>query len=589
MKPFFLLVAVFVVAVAPAVVLRLVALNPSRRAAIKAGVRQWLARNWVRVEESSLGSAMIRQPTAATLAIYAAGAVVSIITAFHAPFGEPLTDLFHEGEYLAPRLALTAPGADLPLLIHGYLNYLPSQFAEALCGPDAVVACTRAANANLTALASFAFFGCGLALARSRTDVVRVMLSVTAILVLINGRLTDTVSLQQGSPAVRDLTLLAELWCFLSIPGRSHRGADLLASLAGLIAGLGVFWAYNRGVVGVLTIGVWSVASIVCGRRLTQCLAPVAGLLLGLLAGALLDPEMWLQHARNMAYWVMNSGIWRFSLSPQTIAFNSPFYVVVGAGALLGLYGAYQIALRIERRGELPVTLALTAIVFLVIQQAANRGDGAHRMFIVPWLFLLAVQMFNIVRAPPESQPSWFRVAGRHAPVALAALGLFLIDFYASVSVTRPMIVNAANNLQAMAIRMPTDAALTPKSTAQVVRVLKAGALPCTYTFNNAGAFYHLTHIRPCSSVMYPVYASPRAEQTVIADLERARPAIVVGLSSDWFSAIDKKSMKQRTPKLAAWLEGNYPVVERIGGTEIRRPAKRIAGAEPPATGIPHS
>jgi len=92
--------------------------------------------------------------------------VVAITTSFHAWVGEPLVDLFQEGEYLAPRLFF--PAGDHPLLIHGYIDYLPSMGAVAACGTPSAVACTRAVNAGCTMLAASAFLFCALSLGGSR-------------------------------------------------------------------------------------------------------------------------------------------------------------------------------------------------------------------------------------------------------------------------------------------------------------------------------------------------------------------------------------------------------------------------------------
>jgi hypothetical protein len=526
-----------------------------------------------------VADALSREGVLVRLAVFGIAAVASILVAFHIPFAEPLTDLFEEGEYLAPRLFFASGAGGLPLLIHGYINYLPAEWALGLCGPDRVIACTRAVNTGFTALAAFGFVGCSVALARSREALFFSLFGALAILLLIDGRMYDTVSLQQGTSSVRDAWLLIEVWCLLATAGRAGRSADLLAAAAGLVAGGSLFWAYNRGLIGVLVVPLYAATAWWSGRGLRHAAAPLAGLVAGTGLAMLAEPAMWWQHLSNVGYWAQNAAIWALPFSWKQTLYNSSFYPVVAAVLVFGAWRVWQLAFGRASRAELPLTAVLLAVVGLISQQAWRRGDSMHLMFVMPWLFLLGLQLANGLAAGDRApDPTWRALVRRQAPLLAGLLGILFLDFHINVSVTRPLVTRTAANLVSLVHGLPVDRALISPGAQAVAASLRASDPGCTYVLNNAGAYYHLADRRPCSPVMYPIYASPTAERRVIADLARTSPALIVGTSDEWFSSIDQRPLAGRTPLLARWIEVHYPVVRCIGSTELRRRAANVRG-----------
>ncbi|MDB5673017.1 MAG: hypothetical protein JWO25_3976 [Alphaproteobacteria bacterium] len=512
--------------------------------------------------------------------IFAVVGFIAFLTAFHAPLDLPIKDLFHEGEYLAPRLLIV--GAMKPLLIHGQINYLPAQLAASMCGPDHIVICTRATNSILAVAATLLLFACAFATARSREALLFVGLAVSGFLLTIDGRLFSTVGMHQGSPSVRDVALLAILWCLMSVPGRRRAVADLLGGAAGLIAGLSCFWAYNRGLIGVAIIPLYCVASLIAGRGARHALFPLLGLGVGLVGAVALEPDMARQHVANIVYWARHGDIWRYDASLDRITTNIPFYLILLSLIAVALRRAWRLWRAKEGREELPILLVLIATVAMVAQQSSNRDDTTHLMWVVPWALLLILKLVESVYTWPESGDGWARIASRHSLLGGSLAGLLLLDFFGTVSYTKPMLASSFRNLGLFVVGLPSDSDLMPPSLAQIVHALRGSGQSCTYVFNNGGAIYHLAGQRPCSSIIYPVYASPDSQARVIADLAKARPLLVVGLSEENFSHIDDRTLAMRTPLIAAWMERHYPIVARFDGTELRGivpPVARVAAA----------
>lgn len=180
------------------------------------------------------------------------------------PITTPLVDPFHEGEYLSTRM-LIGTGMPAPLMIHGSMDYVPANLAALVFGSDQLIAGTRLMNLLFAQFAAFAFFGALLTLARNRGEALMVMLIGMLVLFWVDERAQTIVALQQGSPATRDLALMAGLWALLAATATTGVKADRLAGLAGLIAGIGWAWAYNRGVILLAAIPVYAVGAHLAG------------------------------------------------------------------------------------------------------------------------------------------------------------------------------------------------------------------------------------------------------------------------------------------------------------------------------------
>lgn len=500
-------------------------------------------------------------------------AALAILTSFHAPLAEQLADPFHEGEYLSTRL-LFGPGTAPPLLIHGYMDYAPARMAQWLFGPDRVVAGTRLLNMALGTLAAFAFFGCLLQLPRNRSERLGAVLFGSAVLVGINARMGSVVALHQGSPAVRDVLLLAEVWCLL-VAARGERNAGLFAGVAGLIAGLGLFWAYNRGIAGVLALPAYGLATAYAGRGWRQTGWLAAGFAVGAVVCFAAEPVMWPRHMANILYWQRHGAIWHKPFGPFEIAQNLPFFLLGVAVLATGCHALWRCRHDPARAVRVVRLAVLLVVAGLAYQSSFNRADAVHLNFAVPALTLLAFAIWGALA--PEPQQGDRRDGRRamlraNAPFAAILAGLLLIGTVPGRSGFLVLALDGTrDNILALLHGLPRDTAITEPRLLAVARALRQGGGRCTYVFDNSGALYHLSGLPACSSVMLPVYAADEAEAWVIAQLADARPPLVVGRSDLWSDAIDRRGLADRTPALHQWLLANYHRERTIEGIELWR------------------
>src|SRR5690349_20952941 len=71
---------------------------------------------------------------------------VVVLAVLQMPLATPVTDLFHEGEYLGSAGPLAAAPAGFRLLTHGWLDIMPAWIAGLLMPADRLIVGTRLVN-----------------------------------------------------------------------------------------------------------------------------------------------------------------------------------------------------------------------------------------------------------------------------------------------------------------------------------------------------------------------------------------------------------------------------------------------------------
>ncbi len=487
------------------------------------------------------------------------------------PIAAPLVDPFHEGEYLSTRMLLE-PGLRAPLMIHGAMDYVPANLAALIFGSDHLIAGTRLLNLIFAQLAAFCFIGALVTLARNRGEAVVLMLIALLVLFWVDARAQTVVTLQQGSPATRDLPLMAGLWALLAASAATGARANRLAMLAGLIAGIGWAWAYNRGVILLAAIPVFALGAHFAGKSRRHLLWLGSGLIAGLAINALAEGGVWFQHFRNALYWQQHQSVWSGPVPLSLTARNLPFYAfgaVIGLAGLRAIWLAWRSA---DRRAGLPVLLVLGLAAGGNYLAMFNRPDPPHLMFALPWLTLLGAAAWQAL-SPPPTADTWRGVFKRHAALLAVMAATLIVDVSAATGTgtTRPVLQGLGRNAITLLHGLPRDAVLVDPKIARAATALASGGHRCTYVFDNSGAFYFLSGLRPCSPIMLPIYATPGNEAQVIADLERNAPPLVIGRSTYWTDHIDDRSVAERTPMINQWFEKHYRIEQTIDGIEMRR------------------
>lgn len=475
-------------------------------------------------------------------------------------FGAPVTDLFHEGEYFSSALSVAhADRYGFPVLVHGLLNYLPFEWASAVCGPDRSFACTRAINTFVVMCAMLAYLVCVWLLVGKRRNLwLASVIGVIALFLVINGRTPNLVYLHQGAPGIRDVLLFWELALLMVASGGARR-ALVLAALAGagMVAAAGLFWAYNRGLIGIGLLGTYMAVRLVARRELSGPLAAGAGLAAGMGALYLTDPVAFAAHFSNILYWATHGALWYLP--------GSLFAKAVFLGLGLGLTAWVTLLLLRMRppapQMEIGVVLLVQMLAFL--QVAQGRPDGVHFAFGLPAMLLLGLFALRL------KAPSWVGTPGGAPLILTTLLLLILLDMNAPSPTLQPAVRQAARNFRALATGMPLNTQLFGPRERLAAQVL-AQAGPCTYTLEGSGVLYALSGRPACSPFLYPAYVGPEDEMRLIAQLAQARPDALLVASRRWSMFVDDRTPSQRVPRVVQWIGRHYSHQYRIGDFVIR-------------------
>ena len=490
--------------------------------------------------------------------------LLGALTTFHVPLAQPLEDAFQEGEYAAfGFLAQTQPGFRMPVLIHGQLDVLPSRAAALLCRAEAQMVCVRGINMGLQFVAVVLFIAllAGLAGLGSVLAVVAGGPAV-AMLWLYNGPTERIADAHQGTPSLRDLFVLAGLLVMARLCRRIDRGdgAGLAAGLVGLgvLAAVGQFWAYNRGLALDVVVGVFTLGLCLVRRSVRPITWVIAGGVAGLVAVVMLG-GMGLVEATlfDIGYWSRNGGMWHLPLVPVVA-------VPVGLLALFVLARGWPVAVAAYRAGRAGrgLMLAVLAVVFaLYIAQSFNRPDLLHVRWVM-WPAALLLAMVIRAWAAPMLPAVAHRDAMRLATLLLVAGAA--IEFYGDSSILRFALAGLGENIAAAGRPAPSDRDLAGPDLARVADVVAASG-GCTFAANNAGIVHLLSRRPPCSRFAFGIYVAADQQDAVIAELEAARPGVILWESAAWWSHIDQRDFPARAPVLAGWITAHYPVRTVIG------------------------
>lgn len=490
---------------------------------------------------------------------------LAFLATMHVPADTPARDAFHEGEYLSAWvLPFTAQQGVMPRLIHGGMDHIPARAVAAACDPARQIACIRWANAGITWLASVLFLLTAWLIVQPLKPALAAaaLLPAMSLVLFVNGSATNAVDLQQGAPAVRDLAVLGVLlpliaWCRRQ-EGDRQAGpwlAPWLPAVAGAIAGLGWFWAYNRGTIALIAVATAATAPLVLRRDVRGLLAAASGIAFGLLVvevsgvyGSIAG------NLDNLAYWGRHRDLY-------ATTWDTPTWVLVAPAALLlaaTLTASTILAWSSLRRGHMAdavIISLLSLVTLLYVAQTVARPDRPHLAWALCPVMLLVTALLAVVF---RSSATMSRPA-----IAVAIMTAVAVTFFyghgGPARVALALVRSLAMPWRFTNMVVPADTDLADPGLREAASAIRAETPACTMAMTNEGLLYLLAATPPCSRFAFPVHIGRDYQQEVIEELRRRAPPVILFDSPFWASRIDGLSLAERTPELAAWLLDAYP------------------------------
>ncbi len=511
-------------------------------------------------------SLIIRKPQFELWALRVLAILFVLVVCFRVPIGTALLEGFHEGEYLSSRFYFG--GIDIsPIMIHGVMDVLPSMWAIDLFGLDRAASGTRVFNALFGVASCLIFIFLFSECSSNRLSRGLLIVGGMVIITISYMRREEIFKMQQGGPAIRDFFLLLVLALFFAASKFGPPARNFLAGIAGAVAGLFVFWSYNRGVAGVAAVACYAMILTICDRSIRNSRWPLAGLLLGLTVKWELNMEESAIHIRSIIYWQQHQGIWRMIETHWRVVGLTLVCVAAICVAVVAAIYLLRGAIRQGARDRDPAVLAaLVGTASLVLVSSLNRLDMDHITMALPYATLAGA--FGLSAVARSRFPSSPIVAPpqRRLVVLIIIIACLLVSFQAWKSRD-----GIAPNLRLLSTGLPLDRRLVDADVLKVADILRESGGSCTYALDNRGLFNHLSGLPPCSAFLVPVYAAPDVEKALIDDIAKRNPNVIVFWSNYWSNSLNGIDQTQRTPLLFDWVKRNYEPLTQVGDIELVR------------------
>jgi len=499
-----------------------------------------------------------------------------------------LVDSFHYGEFFAATVGMFVD-VNLPfhpLTIHGALDFIPGLFAEHMWGAENYFLPTFAIYKILNFFASISLVLIAYELTKYKKHQWLLLLAVSVVAPLFVG--------------YRDLILLISIYIFLKINDRDI-GRDLsifLQIFFGIVVAFGIFWSYDRGIAGALSLGAAVLVLLFRSRWYAISLVTFIATVVGL--GLLFKVFSVENYASDIYTLMQTSGQWSYGWKrwPVVLTIFAVFFNLTAI--LLLISESIKSKSLIER---LPIIVCFGFLSIFMLKMGANRADLGHIYFSC-WIPMLTILFLYEKTTPTNIQVGLFIVSILIVAIALTILlrsfGLAMVAGILVFAVLRLksesfnkfsiacfafLIVGCFGLITYVGVKGFADGQYTwikslssPASnrlsaTDGVVWAsdrLQEHAVDCVFDMSNNGIINGLVRRPSCSRFTYPVYAGPIHESILISDLQEASPPALVYSSTYWSYSIDGKDMKKRFPNLDQFILKNYPKVECSSGYCVR-------------------
>jgi hypothetical protein len=491
--------------------------------------------------------------------------VLPVLIAFNVDLRSPLVDSFHEGEYLdnlANIHGYFAGQNAFPVFIHGPMDYLPSLLASKLRNVDHVIVLTRFLNVFAVAIVWIAWLDLSRAILCRNAD--RLAWSTLFFLLFLWMALAggnDQLLRRKAFLGIRDFFLLPAIWAAVraALSGRARFKYPLFV-LSGGLAAASFYWCYDRGVISALWALGLILAFAVRGRKTASFF-----LALGYAAALLLLPKAHVfgtmaDNGHNILYWVRNNrDVWHMFLKDKIIAL--PHVLGEFLLAFLVMLHALRVVFRRLRDEIGPIVLGLVGIQLLFLLKLYEMPNYPASYYTIWPSFLI------LILTPPElsgmhlfsrvlgecgralesawrgaRSPQWWGIVAAIAGLATVLLSNSVVS---CLVVARELVKNVPDSTLVSLKHYGVDSPDVQNA-------------PCIFQWSNEGVFALLAKRPYCTQFPYAVYISQKDEPAVLLQLQRTPPALIVYDSPNWSMNIYGRSMKERLPRIDAFIRENY-------------------------------
>ncbi len=488
-----------------------------------------------------------------------------------------LSDPFHQGEYFAALATLLDDQVSFhPVIIHGALDYIPGLIALNIFGENNYFFTTSLLYQLLNFLSAIIFLAVVYEIIKYKPKSTVVLLASALAIPFLVG--------------YRDTVLLLSIYFYFLIQKNNQPVVTLFLEICfGLTVAFGLFWAFDRGIAGTISLGI---ACIIHAYKNRLYLVSLVIFFVTIISLGYVSPQFSLgNYLENIKLLTETSYQWSYGWRINAIILTG--FLVFSNILTIFLLASLIINNSRISNNILANSLFLIILSLFLLKIGSNRADMIH----IQWGLW----------GPLLSSFYWYS-KDQNVKLDLSlqiALGILLcfiliLDYYCrsvafipiTVLVSLSILIGysgtryfAINKLISAILIIPLFAAIysisnglssgkylwikylgSPPSNSELVtpgvrwvsqELINSGSR-CVFDLSNNGVINGLTGLPTCSRFSYLVYADQRYEQEIIDSLRKKKPKAIVYSSTYWSFSIDGKKMHARFPDLDKFIIKEY-------------------------------
>ncbi|MGL5080548.1 MAG: hypothetical protein ACRC8A_03590 [Microcoleaceae cyanobacterium] len=460
-----------------------------------------------------------------------------------------LIDSFHQGEFLGflPNFMQLENPFENTVLIHGWgLDVLPTWFATQFISNQNGIALTRFFVNLQNVLACLGYFWIlweltgAVQLGRSRLPI----FLISCLIFCIFDGIFFKFDGRRGTWFILQLALTVRFFRGVSLEkSSSQNSGKFLALLVGISLPMSFLYVYDRGIYFLAVYICASGLTLVLNRQLARnwLSNSIVGIILSSItiiivlgfnqvSAILSQIAYWGKYGRYISFIPLPA----FKLTWTSQNFWLPM-VIQSAVLVYILLDLSLYKFRVHtfvQKNYLTILLLFTSLIYMRI--TLDRSDLAHAYHgAIPTSFLVAYLIY--LGYEKYLQPNALDVklnSIQHLLVAILSLIILLTEPGFSLN-------NAIKSIVKLPIALiQTDSQLLKLDYLEAWTEMQSeiDRQSCFFTLTSEGLWYYLFNKPSCSKYSYLLYAKPTiAQQTVLADLEKTKPEILLFSNEMWF------------------------------------------------------
>ncbi|MBF0136545.1 MAG: hypothetical protein HQL65_09920 [Magnetococcales bacterium] len=510
--------------------------------------------------------------------------LIDVVLSFNVLSKGIFTDQYHGGEFFAALSTILYDKTGLyPITIHGALDYIPGLIAVKIFGPNNYLFATGIFYNFLDFLSKIALIVLVFELIKKKPVSILLALGLTVAIMNFSG--------------YRSLFLVLAIYLFFLIQNEYGLRTRLFLEICfGLVLAFGVFWSFNRGLAGVVSLGV---AAVLHAYQTRRYLVSMGVFFISIISFGYISSYFSLEnYIENIKILIDLADGYVYTGKDSAVFFKILIGVHCFLVAILLVWSVIKDKFQIEHLANSLMMIVLLLFMYKIVSDKADRVHFVSGMLgpVIAGAYFysrIQIEKYYILQKITSglmlayfllmSRYSWFiPFMGNHTvditfprelSVALILLGVFsFFQVFNRLMNTYKIYWLALGSVLVLGMSrfililfglysgqyhwtdrfstLPPNAESVMKGVRWASGELLESGTSCLFDFSSNGTINGLSGLPNCTRFSTLVYAAQSHEKEIIATIKKKKPKAVVYSSTHWAFRINNLSMHVKFPEL---------------------------------------